>query len=153
MTERMSDERLAQFSIAGLSPFPFDHPATQIVQDAFAELVAEAKRAREEVEYLREENYLLRVDVANVFPDREALADDAIAAHEEVEQLQDLLGSISLYVDWRFITKQLTTPQKEMWAAAVEQWSRSLQAPDSEEPHLVADRWWRDDFVDPLRRR
>lgn len=46
MPERMSDERLAQLSIAGLSPFPFDHPATQIVQDAFAELLEEVKRAR-----------------------------------------------------------------------------------------------------------
>jgi hypothetical protein len=45
----MSDERLAQFSIAALSPFPFDHPATRIVTDAFAELVAEVKRARGEV--------------------------------------------------------------------------------------------------------
>jgi hypothetical protein len=42
----MSDERLAQMSIAALSPFPFDHPATRIVTDAFAELVAEAKRVR-----------------------------------------------------------------------------------------------------------
>lgn len=145
MTERMSDERLAQFSIAGLSPFPFDHPATQIVQDAFAELVAEAKRARDEVKYLREENDLLRVDVANVFPDREALADNAIAAHEEVEQLQDLLGSIWLYVNWRYVTKQLTTGQKELWADAVDADVMAGQIEDGEEPRPVADRWWRDD--------
>ena len=39
MTDPMTDERLAQMSIAALSPFPFDHPATQIVLDAFAELI------------------------------------------------------------------------------------------------------------------
>ena len=148
MTEPMSDERLAQFSIAGLSPFPFDHPATQIVQDAFAELVAEAKRARDEVDYLREENDLLRVDVANVFPDREALADDAMAAHEEAGQLQDLLGSIWLYVNWRQVTKPLTTEEKELWARAVDATSASLQIEDGKEPHPVAERWWRDDFVE-----
>jgi hypothetical protein len=49
----MPDERLAQMSVAALSPFPFDHPATRIVQDAFAELAAEAKRARGEEERIR----------------------------------------------------------------------------------------------------
>jgi hypothetical protein len=42
----MSEERLAQLSVAAHSPFPFDHPATQIVADAVAELVAEVKRLR-----------------------------------------------------------------------------------------------------------
>lgn len=40
----MGDERLAQ--IAALSPFPFDHPATQIVVGAFQELLAEVTRLR-----------------------------------------------------------------------------------------------------------
>jgi len=153
MPDRMSDEHLIQLSIAASSPPPFDDFATRIVQEAFAELVAEAKRARDEVEHLREENDLLRVDVANVFPDREALVDDAMAAHEEVEQLQDLLGSIWLYVDWRYVTKQLTTEQKELWANAVDADVMAGQIEDGEEPHPVAERWWRDDFVDPLRRR
>lgn len=147
MTDRMPDERLAQldFAVHSLSPFPFDHPATRIVQDAIAELVAEAKRARSEEDRLHEENDLLRVDVTNVFPDREALADDAIAAHEENEQLRDLLGSISLYVNWRFTTKQLTTEQKELWARVVDAWSMGLQGADGYAPERVTDRWWRDD--------
>lgn len=44
MTERMSDERLAQLSLAADSPPPFDDFATRIVHDALQELVAEVKR-------------------------------------------------------------------------------------------------------------
>lgn len=46
MPEPMTEERLAQLSVAAHSPLPFDHPATQIVADAVAELVAEVKRLR-----------------------------------------------------------------------------------------------------------
>jgi hypothetical protein len=53
----------------------------------------------------------------------------------------DLLGSIYLYVNWRYVTKQLTTEQKETWAAAVEAWSAALNADTDERPHK-ADRWW-----------
>jgi hypothetical protein len=151
MTGRMSDERLAQLSIPAQSSFPFDHPTTRIVQDAIGALVAEAKRARGEEEALRDDNTLLRVDLANVFPDREALADDAIAAHEENERLQDLLGSIWLYVGWRSATRSLTTDQRELWADAVDAKSMRGQAEDGEEPHPVAERWWRDDFVEAAR--
>ena len=153
MNERMTNERLAQLSIAAVSPPPFDDFATRIVHDALRNLVAEAKRARNEVEHLREENDLLRVDVANVFPDREALTDDAMAAHEEVERLQELLGLIWLYVSWRSATRHLTTEQRELWARAVDEHTRKGQIEDGEEPHPVAERWWRVDFVDPLRRR
>jgi hypothetical protein len=131
MTDPMSDERLAQFSIAALSPFPFDHPATQIVQNAFDELLAEAKRARGEEKRLRAR-----------------VADEiSVIGHgfERDEELRDLLGSISLYVNWRFTTKQLTTEQKELWARAVDAWSQALQAADGYAPELVADRWWRGD--------
>jgi len=144
MTERMSDERLAQLSIAAASPPPFDDFATRIVHDALRDLVAEAKRARGEEDSLRDENTLLRVDLANVFPDREALADDGIAAHEENERLQDLLGSIWLYVGWRSATRSLTTEQRELWADAVDANVMAGQIEDGEEPHPVADRWWRD---------
>lgn len=60
----------------------------------------------------------------------------AEAAESEV-RFQDLLGSIWLYVDWRYVTKQLTTEQKELWADAVD----ASGDPDYREPK--AERWWR----------
>lgn len=68
----------------------------------------------------------------------------------EREQMQNLLGSIWLYVGWRYVTRQLTTEQKEMWADAVDAWDAWLAHEEGEEPHPVAERWWRDGFVDPL---
>jgi hypothetical protein len=58
------------------------------------------------------------------------------------EPYEDLLGDIHLYVNWRFVTRQLTTPQKEMWADAVEAWSARLNAGTGET--TTVDRWWRD---------
>ncbi len=104
-------------------------------------------KAEAERDFLREENDLLRVDVANAAPDHDALADDAIAAHEENERLQDLLGTIWLYVGWRSATRSLTTEERELWADAVDAKTRAGQIEDGEEPHPVADRWWWDDFV------
>jgi hypothetical protein len=51
----------------------------------------------------------------------------------------DILGAIYLYIDWRYITKQLTTPQKELWADAVDACSYDGATP--------VERWWREDFV------
>jgi len=59
--------------------------------------------------------------------------------------MRELLGSIWLYVDWRYVTKQLTTEQKELWADAVDADVMASQAADGYEPAPVADRWWRDD--------
>jgi hypothetical protein len=62
---------------------------------------------------------------------------------------EDLLGSIWLYIDWRYVTKQLTTRQKELFADAVDRdVMRDVmrdQEEDGDEPRPVADRWWRDD--------
>lgn len=55
------------------------------------------------------------------------------------EQYEDLLGDIHLYIDWHYITRQLTTEQKEIFADAVEAWGQRL---DPSEGHQV-DRWWR----------
>lgn len=51
-----------------------------------------------------------------------------------INELEATLASLWLYVDWRYCTKQLTTPQKELWADVVD-------AAGEEGP--VADRWWR----------
>lgn len=127
-----------------------DPRAMQVPNGTVAALITLLRDAEAERDALREDNDLLRVDVANATPDHESLADDAIAAHEENNQLKGLLGSIWLYVSWRYVTKQLTTEQKEAWADAVDAWSMAMQVDDGEEPRAVAERWWRDDFVDPL---
>lgn len=131
MAEPMSDERLAQLSVAEAFPPPFDNFATRIVHDALRELVAEAKRARGEEERLR------------------ALVADEVGTlgqgFERDEALCDLLCSIWLYVGWRSVTRSLTTEQKELWANVVDAELRKLQIEDGEEPRPVADRWWRDD--------
>lgn len=61
----------------------------------------------------------------------------------DVQALEDLLGDLWLYVNWRWITTQLTTPQKERFADAVEASSARLNAGTDETTHV--DRWWRDD--------
>lgn len=68
----------------------------------------------------------------------------AETARAEAERLRGLLGELWLYVGWRHVTKQLTTDQKELWAAAVEAWQRDLHKDDPRtlaELH-PADRWW-----------
>jgi|GEM_PF-3944399 len=78
----------------------------------------------------------------------EARADERRKVAEQITAYEDLLGSIWLYIGWRYVTKQLTTEQKEIFAAAVESSSRRLNDDDPSEPFDV-DRWWRDDA--PIR--
>lgn len=49
---------------------------------------------------------------------------------------QELLASIWLYVNWSYVTRQLTTEQKELWADAVD-------ADSDPEVQVKANRWWR----------
>jgi hypothetical protein len=65
-------------------------------------------------------------------------------AERQRDELQDLLASIWLYAEWRWITRQLTTEQKELWADAVDANAAIGQLEDGEDVHPVADRWWRD---------
>ena len=65
------------------------------------------------------------------------LAEEAV---EEVRAHQDLLGELSQYVDWRWLTGQVGTEQKERWADAVEQWS--ARHDDLDGWKELADRWW-----------
>jgi hypothetical protein len=73
---------------------------------------------------------------------------DAMARkiREQDEQLalaMDTLGSIWLYVNWRYVSKQLTTEQKELWADAID------ESGDPAERGPKAERWWRDDAPAP----
>lgn len=62
-----------------------------------------------------------------------------------VERRNEILGELWLYVNWRYITGQLTTEQKELWADAID----ALGDPEDQGPK--AERWWRDDFVEDNR--
>lgn len=67
-------------------------------------------------------------------------------ARAEAVDLRDLLGAIWLYISWRYVTKQLTTEQKEMWADAVEEWQRRINGGvDPADDEVSVDRWWRPD--------
>ena len=58
----------------------------------------------------------------------------------QIAKLEDILGNIWLYVDWRYITKQLTSEQKEMFALSVERWDKRLDPYGN----LNVNRWWLD---------
>lgn len=60
----------------------------------------------------------------------------------EAIDIGDLLHSIWLHVDWRYVTKQLTTDQKEFFADSVEAFSHRANEGAPGEP-LSMDRWWR----------
>lgn len=49
--------------------------------------------------------------------------------------------SVWLHGDWRWLTRQMTTEEKEAFADAVERFSAALEPG---EPGAVMDRWWRD---------
>lgn len=84
---------------------------------------------------------------------RPATPDDPRPGHDEQWELwrtqtelakrDELLAVIWMYVNtWRYVTKQLTTEQREMWADAVDAYH-----PDPHDPYLgpKADRWWDED--------
>lgn len=69
----------------------------------------------------------------------------AQARADERRKFEDLLGAVWLYIGWRYVTKPLTTEQKNLFADAVDAyWSRS-DAFEGEESTPV-DRWWVDDM-------
>lgn len=54
---------------------------------------------------------------------------------------QRLLAAIYLYIDWRYVTKKLTTEQKNILADAIDAVRRYEYFMDDEEYNPV-DRWW-----------
>lgn len=68
----------------------------------------------------------------------EVIADAVLPVVEaETAAYRDLLADIWLYVDCRYVTRQLTTEQKELWADAVE-------VASDPEAQVTVDRWWRE---------
>lgn len=58
---------------------------------------------------------------------------------------EELLSSIYLYVNWKYVTRQLTTEQKEEWARAIDKTHAYNDAMECQPFHPVP-RWWRDDY-------
>ena len=78
----------------------------------------------------------------------------------KLERHEDLLASIVLYIDWRYVTRQLTTDQKELFADSLERDALRAHGPNGEEPDpemarlpSYAPRWWRPDYVEADRDR
>jgi hypothetical protein len=78
--------------------------------------------------------------------DQVRLADARGEQAAVVVRYQDLLGVIFLHVKWRWLTKQVETEQKELWADAVDAWSERL---NDEENGMRVARWWREDYQEP----
>jgi hypothetical protein len=57
---------------------------------------------------------------------------------------EDLLASLWLYIPWRFVTSQLTTPQKELFADALDAFHARANAEDPDLDAQPVDRWWKD---------
>lgn len=68
-----------------------------------------------------------------------------VLAAQVRREYEDLLGSIWLYIGWRYVTKQLTTPQKNLFADAVEADLKRGDAFEDGEAEAAVDRWWDDD--------
>lgn len=69
--------------------------------------------------------------IAELQASRQAWAEEAL---RQEHTYRELLGDIWLYINWRYVTKQLTTEQKELWADVVDRFG--------EEADAKADRWW-----------
>jgi hypothetical protein len=74
----------------------------------------------------------------------DARGPQAPAGGPTVADLQDVLGQLSRYVDWRWVTEQLPTRDKELFADTVQAWAARRGA-GRDEPPMVVDRWWRGD--------
>lgn len=55
-----------------------------------------------------------------------------------VDEYKELLASIWLYVKWHYVTKQLTTEQKNLWADAIDEVSERNHPGDG----TKVERWW-----------
>jgi hypothetical protein len=59
-----------------------------------------------------------------------------------VRDHEDLLASIWLYIKWHYVTRQLTTPQKDLFANSVDRSHERNH--DGLGPISEAERWWRE---------
>lgn len=73
-----------------------------------------------------------------VLPYTTKLESERDALQARIDEHEGILAAIWLYVKWRYVTKQLTTEQKNLWADAVERVSER----DHPGEGAKADRWW-----------
>lgn len=62
---------------------------------------------------------------------------DAEAAAQQQQDIRDLAATLWIYSNWRYITRNLTTQQRELWADVIDEWHAKQGEPDKVE------RWWR----------
>lgn len=93
-----------------------------------ADLWADSTYVKDGGNYAERGHYRLMADAAL------SVVQPTLADHE------DVLHAIWLYVAWHWVSKQLATEQKELWADAIEAASHRLEPDDP----LKIDRWWRD---------
>lgn len=75
--------------------------------------------------------------------DAEADADAVMAVLDEVQQLNDdAWGSVWLHRKWSWLTKCMTTEEREHAADCVARWSARLEPDEPGEPEGL--RWWRE---------
>lgn len=60
---------------------------------------------------------------------------------KEKAAFEDLLSSIWLYIPWKFVTGQLTTVQKNLFADAIDKHHARTYPYENIEP---VERWWED---------
>jgi len=62
----------------------------------------------------------------------------------EATAYQELLASVWLYIKWEYVTRQLTTEQKDLFADAIDASHARANAEDPELGAIPVDRWWRE---------
>jgi hypothetical protein len=99
-------------------------------------LVSQVKDALDEVQSKRNQIAREAADVRDEFASaRINWEQEKERLLEEIHEREDLLHNIWLYVSWKYVTKQLTTEQKNLWADAIDMGSG----------RIVAERWWEND--------
>lgn len=63
---------------------------------------------------------------------------DAILDKVTFDQQRELLALMWLYADWKYVTRNLTTAQKDLWADAIDEYHAN-QGLDTK-----VERWWRE---------
>lgn len=127
-------------------------------EEQAARLRAEARTARVHAQAVTTEAALAEVRrlcdltiAASVRVDAVDQARDTLAVIDAVTGTAQLpgdaaWGSVWLHGNWRYLTKNMTTPEREHAADAVARWSAALHTEDEDleagEPEGL--RWWRD---------
>lgn len=100
------------------------------------ELFKERNKIARQAADLRDDLAAVKRDLAASKEKNSDLETEAWKREAEIDARNELLGAIWLYVKWHYVTKQLTTEQKTIWADAVDSFG------DPEDRGPKAERWW-----------